>query len=169
MRDKLICFGAVIMALMLAANPANAIQTDIFPDDPSARQITLKKEEASAFDRSRSRLEVEISQFEKLASKAQAGVSGRLNDELRKTLSNITRHAKIVRELSAAANYEPGIKIASRMIIDDDITGKIINDDVTGKIIDDDVGGRLPAIQSTAKLLRDLSDTLALIRLTRAK
>ncbi len=118
------------------------IQTDTFP---SRQGIVLNRTDASKYKRSRLALRRAIARFNQLSRQAKRGLTPKLKASLKRSLKTIRSHAGVVRSLSRKAKNSKGMRLASQMIINDDITG------------------RVPSIEAAARRLSGLESQLATI------
>ncbi len=117
------------------------IQTDNFP---SRQGIVLNRVDAAKYKRSRIVLRKAIARFNLLSRKAKRGLTPNLKASLKRSLKTIRGHAGVIRSLSRKANNTKATRLASQMIIDDD------------------VAGRVPAIQAAARRLSGLESQLTI-------
>ncbi len=134
------------------------IQTDAFPDkQPIFKRQQLRVNEAGGlkYKTARSALQREIARFGNLSKKAQKSLSPNHKKALRASLQKISRHAKVIEAISRRAKNKAGMGIASRIIIDDDITGKFLTND--------GISGKPSMLLKAAKRLRGLEGKLGLL------
>jgi hypothetical protein len=131
-----------------------AIQTDNFPD-PS--RIVLPGGDATKYKQSILTLRKAVEQFGDLVKMAKKGKLSQYQAELVGSLEIIRSNAKVIHVLSKRAKNDTVMKLASQLLINDDVAGKLI--------INDDIAGKLPVLRTVAKTLSKLMVNLENIKL----
>lgn len=123
-----------VTCILFAAVPANAIHTDVFPDK---QPLVLNKADAPTYEKARADLTAAIEEFRTLAKQAEKDLSPSVTKALKKSLATIRANAGVIHSLSKAAENKPGMAIADKLIINDDILGKQASINATAKLLDD--------------------------------
>ncbi len=121
------------------------IQTDVFPDDEAASKLKVSQKNLDRFVKARAAIGNDVASFQKMAAAASKNLTPAEQQQLKGLLADIRKQAGAVSTYAKASGNPAAEKIASQLIINDDILGE------------------QAMIVATAKLLADLDAQLGLL------